>query len=163
MVVKERANGQGSYSIKKLIVNGTMAACVASSAIVYFHPTINKPVKNKAFSSPTPNGERRASANIINKRKIAYTEPKAFARPLSFLVSDKYREADLMKENPEDMINDYTVVKESSFEFTPKTTFKFSGEFHVDKEAEIDLDFDVDNKIQGYSSFDFDPETTFKF
>lgn len=146
-------------SFKRVLLKGAMVACIAyaSPALVDQTP--------KVMNERTTPGNPEHTVGFIKKTSFAYTKAKQNAKPV--VLSEVYKGASLMKDPSDKVTNkkDYrnNVIKETSFEYEPETTFRFAGNFTIKEGNQDDFTYDETNKIQGYSSFDFDPETTFRF
>ncbi|WHY01353.1 hypothetical protein [Neobacillus sp. DY30] len=78
-------NEKENYSIKKMVINGTMAACVATSGVAIVGQFFTKPTKPR----PMPlisSANVKQTANIIKSVPLSYTRPKPYARSKTFVL-----------------------------------------------------------------------------
>jgi F0F1-type ATP synthase gamma subunit len=151
-----------SYSFKKALVNGTVAACVVTSSLGVvgnFHNTKPKRVKPLIAEQV---GKSNQISNIINVTPISYTKPKSYAEP--YVIKRVYLGENLMK-GKETINESYFTQKVTDF-LIPKEEEEFIAfpkKFGLISEDQIpqkyNYSFDEVTKDFDYTSNKNDPDT----
>lgn len=139
-----------SYSLKKAIFTGTMAACVATAGFAYMNPVIVKAAKNKSVTS-TPVKEDKQVAKIIKKTPLTYTEPKPYAK--AFVINGVYEEANYMKKDTKvnqsyfsDKISDLSLPQKE------EEIFEYTTDFEYVSDAPTKYNYSLNEVVKEYDT-----------
>lgn len=144
----------GAYSLKKVLVNSTMAACVATAGFAYINPvTVSAKSTTSKTTSSVSATKAKQMAKIIKKIPLTYTEPKSYAK--TFVISDMYKEASYMKKDTKinqsyfsDKISDISLPKKAE----EGEVFEFSTGFEYVEETPNKYNYSYDDVVKDYDT-----------